>query len=127
MSESRETGVLTGVEIEKIRRHYRHAVDRHPYFADRLPAMCSHDVAWAILTESRDRIRDGAAVDSVSAVAVLDCEMAEFMEAYLRGDKAAAVEECYDAMAVLLRMVDVLEGRQPLGRPKEDGEEGGAE
>lgn len=121
MSESRECGVLTGAEVEKIRRHYRHAVEKHPRFADRLPAVCSHDVAEDILAGSRARLRDGAAVGSTSAVAVLDCETAEFMEAYLRGDKAAAVEECYDAMAVLLRMVDVLEGRQPLGRAEEEG------
>ena len=36
---------------------------------------------------------------------------------YLSEEAAAAVEECYDAIAVLLRVIDVLEGRQPLGRP----------
>lgn len=31
--------------------------------------------------------------------------------AFTAGNTAAAVEECYDAIAVLLRVVDVLEGR----------------
>ena len=34
------------------------------------------------------------------------------------GHPELAVEECYDAIAVLLRVIDVLEGRQELGRPE---------
>lgn len=83
MCENRECGVLTDAEIEKARRHYRHAVEKHPRFADRVSAVRSHGVAET------------------------------------RGDKANAVEECYDAIAVLLRMVDVPEGRQTLGKPEE--------
>lgn len=37
--------------------------------------------------------------------------------------EAAAVEECYDTIAVLLRMVDVLEGRQKLGKPNKGAKE----
>lgn len=43
---------------------------------------------------------------------------AEVCNAIARGDNAHAVEECYDTIAVLLRMVDVLEGRQCLGKPE---------
>jgi len=43
----------------------------------------------------------------------------EATEALANGDKAQAVEELYDCISVLLRTVDVLEGRQKLGRPKE--------
>ena len=64
---------------------------------------------------------------ALSAEAVLNCELAEVYEAYARGDTAHAVEECYDAIAVLLRMIDVLEGRQALGDPaKEDVKTEGA-
>ena len=38
------------------------------------------------------------------------------------GGEARAVEELYDCISVLLRTVDVLEGRQALGKPK-GGEE----
>ena len=34
------------------------------------------------------------------------------------GHPELAVEECYDAIAVLLRVIDVLEGRQELRRPE---------
>lgn len=123
MNENRECGVLTDAEVEKVRRHYRHAVEKHPRFADRVSAVCSHFVAADVLRLSHERLRDAAAVGSVSAVHVLDCEVAEVMEAETRGDKANAVEECYDAIAVLLRMVDVLEGRQALGSPDKEKKE----
>ena len=48
---------------------------------------------------------------------LLNCEVWEVHDALLRGDNANAVEKCYDAIAVLLRVVDVIEGRQPLGNP----------
>ena len=32
---------------------------------------------------------------------------------------AAAVEELYDVIAVLLRTIDVIEGRYKLGKPEE--------
>lgn len=47
------------------------------------------------------------------------CSWIECMSAALaNGDKAQAVEELYDVIAVLLRTVYALEGRQKLGRPK---------
>ena len=36
-----------------------------------------------------------------------------------RKKDAKNFEECYDAIAVLLRVVDVIEGRQALGKPQE--------
>ena len=44
--------------------------------------------------------------------------MWETLEALANGDKAHAVEELYDMIAVCLRTIDVLEGRQKLGKPK---------
>ncbi|MGN0845251.1 MAG: hypothetical protein ACI4QT_08555 [Kiritimatiellia bacterium] len=49
---------------------------------------------------------------------ILDCELWEIYDALAHDDKAQAVSECYDAIAVLMRTVDVLEGRQPLEEPK---------
>jgi uncharacterized protein YabN with tetrapyrrole methylase and pyrophosphatase domain len=53
---------------------------------------------------------------------VLDCECWEVAEALANGDTAHAVEELYDCVAVLLRTIDVLEGRQKLGKPTTKGE-----
>lgn len=43
-------------------------------------------------------------------------------DAIANGNTAHAVEECYDAISVLLRTIDVLEGRQKLGKPETKGE-----
>ena len=48
-----------------------------------------------------------------------ECEVREAYEALYNGDKSQAVEELYDCAAVLLRAIDVLEGRQALGKPEE--------
>ena len=48
---------------------------------------------------------------------LLNCGVWEVHDALLHGDNAHAVDECYDAIAVLLRVVDVIEGRQALGKP----------
>jgi hypothetical protein len=43
-------------------------------------------------------------------------------EAIANGDTDAAIEEAYDAIAVLLRVIDVLEGHQELGSPNKESE-----
>lgn len=49
---------------------------------------------------------------------MLICEMWEVYDALSRGDRKHAVEELYDCVAVCLRTIDVLEGRQALGKPE---------
>lgn len=51
---------------------------------------------------------------------VLLCELYEVEYAMAKKDVPNSIEECYDAIAVLLRVVDVLEGRQALGNPAKD-------
>lgn len=75
MCENRECGVLTDAEIEKVRRHYRHAVECHPYFCDRVSTVCSHEVAADVLRLTSETLRDAEAVGAVSAVRVLDLEV----------------------------------------------------
>lgn len=117
--------------IEKIREHYEHACKKHPYFCDGLLPTQVKDgmteeamigsIAWNIQT-ARARIRRGIKFGNVLWNEVLNCEVWEATEAMADGNTAAAVEECYDAIAVLLRTVDVLEGRQGIGDPaKKEG------
>lgn len=130
MCENRECGVLTDAEVEKVRRHYRHAVEKHPRFADRVidnydggpQTELAANAMWYELDGRRTVLRCAVDNDMVTPEKVLLCEFAEAMEAYARKDYAAAVEECYDAIAVLLRTVDVLEGRQALGKPDAEKE-----
>jgi hypothetical protein len=58
----------------------------------------------------------------VSTETVLLCEVAEMFAAIEHCKMKEAIEEAYDCIAVLLRIVDVLEGRQALGNPtKKEG------
>ena len=107
----------------KIAEHYCHAKRKHPYFCD----VCSPNwmtiehqkktIAYA-LNMSRIDISDDIARGRLMWDTLLNCEVWEVHDALLRGDNAHAVEECYDAIAVLLRVVDVIEGRQELGKPR---------
>jgi len=115
--------VLDAAVVKKIAEHYRHARRKHPHFADALFLDGDNDMDSArrrlaalrqiIEVEKEDRM--------VLAETLLECELAEAACAYAGGDKAHAVEECYDAIAVLLRMEDVLEGRQKLGNERRRG------
>lgn len=110
---------IDAATVLKIAEHYCHAKRKHPHFADRLcldekePGCakgCLETLRFILQVERRH--------GQVHAETLAECETAEAWEAYARGDSAAAVEECYDVIAVMLRVIDVLEGRQSLGRPE---------
>lgn len=112
----------------RIWTHYDHAKEKHPYFCDSLlpkeyrSAKQLRGTIKSNLARSRHRIKVGGLLRNLMWNEVADCEVWEATEAIFNGDNAAAVEELYDCIAVLLRTIDVLEGRQALGKPK-----GGAE
>lgn len=114
---------LDGAVVAAIERHYYHAREKHPYFCD----MVTRDL-WTVkdvqdnLRRIRQYIEQDIARHEVEATSLLICEMREFEEAMTLKDTSAAVEELYDVIAVCLRIIDVLEGRQALGSPKEGGE-----
>ena len=103
----------------RIREHYDHARKKHPYFCDIITCLRSADTHLSIC---RKILAAELEAEVVDAGVLLDCEFYEAMQAYANGDTARAVEECYDAITVLLRTIDVLEGRQKLGKPETEGE-----
>jgi len=105
----------------RIERHYKHARQKHPYFCDRITCL-SETGADTHLGIYRATLAVAELAGNIEAVDVVQCELYEAVQAYTKGDIPNAIEECYDAIAVLLRIVEVLEGRQMLGRPKR-GEE----
>ena len=111
---------LDGAVVGAIERHYKHAKEKHPYFCD---IICrdktQFDGASFLLDDYRQRIKCSIDSKVLCWSDLLGCEMYEALVEIGNGKTAAAVEECYDAIAVLLRVVDVLQGRQALGRPKE--------
>lgn len=105
--------------LAKIMNHYIHAKEKHPYFCD----MVTRDL-WTVkdiqdnIKRIRQYIEQDIARHEVEAMSLLICETREFEEAMTLKDTAAAVEELYDVIAVCMRIIDVLEGRQELGNPK---------
>lgn len=112
------------MNIEKIQEHYDHAREKHPYFADSM-FLYENNVedAKRDLRILRMVLNIERKEGKVCAETLLNCEVAEICEAISRGDNIHAVDECYDVIAVLLRMVDVLEGRQELGKPNKGAKE----
>lgn len=98
--------------IDRITAHYEHAKRKHPKFVDMLYSGSYHG-AKCILDIRRDYLkklnRTRGFLDSDD---ILGCEIAEIYEAYKGGRLADAKEECYDAIAVLLRMIDMIDAEQ---------------
>ena len=105
--------------------HYAKALRKHPRFADALfdprelwgdgRASAIRDHAEACLHSYREAIKIGSIERMLTAKTLMLCEMFEADLAHAQGDAAACVEELYDAVAVLMRMIAVVEGKQRLG------------
>lgn len=104
------------MNIEKIKEHYEHAKAKHPCFCDALTYHSRFGVMFE-LAKARDDLAFDIENKSVTPLTVLNCETWEALDAIVHDDKDQAIEECYDAIAVLLRTIDVIEGRQALGDP----------
>lgn len=103
--------------ISNILRHYAHAHEKHPYFCDIIKDDgLTFDFSGWCLEDCRKRLVHSRAANAVRWDELLDCEKYEAMVEIDRGNTAQALEKCYDAIAVLLRTIDVLEGRQRLGK-----------
>lgn len=109
----------------RITDHYLSAREKHPYFCDMIDesspqvSFPQFDHIGYMLSDYRERIAYTRDRGIVRWSDLLFCETYEALEAIKRGDKAQAVEELYDCIAVCLRAIDVLEGRQELGKQEE--------
>ena len=109
------------------RRAYEHfvkATGKHPRFADHLFDFRADQadireemkpMAMGLLESYRKDIAHCDRNGCLEAWEIERCEMAEAYVAHVNGDKAACVSELYDAVAVLMRMIAVVEGKQKLG------------
>ena len=112
--------------------HYVHAKEKHPYFCDTIAPVDLDEEDEEGLADYREAVKRCLS-DIRSDIKVLIkkgeltwndlvlCELWEVDDGIANGDTTHAVEECYDAIAVLLRTIDVLEGRQKLGKPETKG------
>ena len=105
--------------------HYAHTREKHPYFCDWIgptnKSPCDVERVKKQLAISRRCIKRNMKLGRLGWDDILDCEVWEVFDALVRGDKVQAVKELYDCIAVCLRTIDVLEGRQKLGKPETKG------
>ena len=111
--------------MERIWGHYDHAKEKHPYFCDRLlpDYLLRDNIKERIVSNlafARHRIKAGVRDHNLMWNEIADHGVWAATEAMFNGDTAAAVEKLYDVIAVILRTIDVLEGRQALGKMKGD-------
>lgn len=91
--------------IAEIVRHYEHAKEKHPVFADIISTGGFTLGAKHYKAHLRARHEAG----ECTPMDVLFGEYLEVLEAIDAKDKAQAVYECYDCIAVLLRLIDMIE------------------
>lgn len=119
--------------VSNILKHYSHAREKHPYFCDRIAPVDLDKEDKEGLADYRESVKRRLSdmrsdIEVLTRKAELDwsdlvlCTLFAADEAIADGDTAHAVEECYDAIVVLLRTIDVLEGRQKLGKSATKGE-----
>lgn len=106
--------------IEKIKEHYNRARE-NPYFCDELTYLNKFSADEA-LTMTRTLLNNAIKRGNVSFIDVLTCEMYEAINEIANDNTERAIEEFLDMIAVCLRGIDVLEGRQSLGNPDKKGE-----
>lgn len=98
--------------LSKIQEHFVKAVQKHNKFADVITDSNNLKMVKECLRKVRFVNENGK---PVVADELLDEEYLEIIEAYLEGRKQDAVEECYDAIAVLLRMALMIENEVENG------------
>lgn len=91
--------------IAEIVRHYEHAKEKHPVFADIL----SEGGFVLAPAHYKAHLRARHEAGECTPMDVLWGEYLEVLEAISKKDKTQAVYECYDCIAVLLRLVDMIE------------------
>lgn len=93
--------------MEKIAAHYSKAKEKHPLFADVL--ITDYERTFCAENLARLRMMTDTRIGGLTfASDVLNCEVAEVYEAIANGRYDDAIEECYDAVAVLLRMAEMI-------------------
>ena len=99
----------------RARVHYAKALKKHPFFAYKLFDNDVLDDAEYRLKCARNKVAYHAKNGWLDGATLAACEITEAEVAHLKDDKSACVDELYDAVAVLMRMIAVVEGRQKLG------------
>ncbi len=99
--------------LNEITAHVNKACTKHPLFVDRMPAK-TPQAAEANLALCRENLARKKELLLVEPDDLLACEMAEVWEAYAKGRHEEAIDEVYDAVAVLVRLIARLEAEKEV-------------
>lgn len=88
---------------QRIIEHYHKACEKHPVFCTSFVNECCN------LRGIKEALQIARKLEP-TAQNILEEECLEIYESYLQGDKEHAIDECYDAITVLIRMVEYIEG-----------------
>lgn len=120
----------------KLKKLYAKTVKESPHFCDSLlPNELSvvhydddgkttfdvKEIASANLGEARRRIAKGRELGNIMWNEILNGDVWEATLHMAEGDNEKAVDSLYAAVVTIMRTMDVLEGRQPLGDKTKDG------
>ena len=102
--------------LRKIWRRYLASRKKSPYFCDRFTCLskAGADSHMELLKSTLESAKD---VGDIEAFDIIRCELFGAVQAYTHGTTTRAVEKLFDCIAAILRTVDVIEGRQTLGKP----------
>lgn len=122
---------MNEAHIKNITEHYDKAKQNHPYFCDTLypgeyksnyrgiirayEAIKQHNEGLKL----RRRIQGDADVGRLCWTTLIEEQMLKVRESMNILEKGKAIESCYEGISIFLRVIDVLEGNQALGAPKD--------
>lgn len=101
--------------VADILAHYDKACEKHPYFADNF-SMFPVEYWVNEARHLKELVRLHALRGDVEARLVLQAEVSEVFEAIALGNFKQAREECFDTIAVLIRILDVIDGVESFGK-----------
>lgn len=105
------------VHMDRCSNSYAYARERHPYLCDALISFGTLSEMERVLKRAHEEVAREINQSKLLPMALINCKWLRAIKAYQEKDASTAIAELYDAIAVLLRVIDVIEGRQPLGDP----------
>jgi len=95
--------------LESIGAAYDHATEKHPFFATQAMQLVEPETARHELNRRRELLKYAEEMNSLDGSHVLECELAEAIEAYSEGRANDCIAELWQCAAVLIRMVEMTE------------------
>lgn len=103
------------------RAHFEKACNKHPEFVKNLEYLVPES-RRIVLDEIRKTIVQNEEADDLDLEQVLECEENEMLLAIGQGNAEHAIDEAYDAIAVIMRAICRLETEPCKPVTDEDGE-----